>query len=617
MAEKNIPSDLRIAFLSVPIAILLILPSFADPVNLPKLIGTFVMAASSGVIFVLLRVRAREAIKSKQLKLIPSLYLLLAIFMIISGFLGNRNVYFVMLGANGRNNGLIYYLSSLILVLVIIFSKIGNSERDYLFRILRLTTVPFGLYCALQFFEIDPIPWKNIYNPVIGTLGNPNFSSSALAIFATIWFYSFSQNLPTNKARAIQDLLVSTVLASLMILTDSLQGIMVLFFGIVLVLVARLSERSTSLNRPIWILLIVGLGMAIVFVSFLGIGPLGNFLEQYTLKLRLWYSYFAIQSMLAYPLFGIGVDNYVAAFRKFRTEEFIENYGYGVVANNAHSTPLQIGATFGVVVFSIFCIIQLLILSKAVRIILSKEIECKSIKGISIVWVLVFSQSLLSIEIIGLGVLNWVLGAVLVASRSNSGQLDKVRTRKGHSKTYFETPAWTGAATIMFLLVFSSISIPLYREDQNFLKIATANVSTREGKQLVRESFRELTQITLSNPERVSSIIQNMFLSDMSNEIRQTVLNLYKSNPDDARAIDLLATFYQNENETSQEISLREILRTLDPLNPRLEMAIARAYSRAGMVASLSESIARLDKLIKEDDVDYKEFLELKSRLED
>ena len=120
--------------------------------------------------------------------------------------------------------------------------------------------------------------------------------------------------------------------------------------------------------------------------------------------------------MLDSPWSWVGVDNYITAFRKFLTQEFIQQYAVALNANNAHSTPAQVGAAFGVIVFSLYCLLHLWILIRALKIINSRDASKTHLKGIALIWILVFSQSILSIEIIGLGVMNWLLGALLLNS---------------------------------------------------------------------------------------------------------------------------------------------------------------------------------------------------------
>ena len=67
--------------------------------------------------------------------------------------------------------------------------------------------------------------------------------------------------------------------------------------------------------------------------------------------------------------------------------------------------------------------------------------------------------------------------------------------------------------------------------------------------------------------------------------------------PCDAYAGDLLATYYLNTGQIDEEIEIREKLRNQDPWNYLLELALARAYERAGRSSDLEKSVAIIERL--------------------
>jgi predicted Zn-dependent protease len=94
----------------------------------------------------------------------------------------------------------------------------------------------------------------------------------------------------------------------------------------------------------------------------------------------------------------------------------------------------------------------------------------------------------------------------------------------------------------------------------------------------------------------------------MSQEIESAVKNLYRVDGDNAYVGDLLATYYQNSNQTVLEIEVREKLRSVDPFSRYLELALAKAYSRVGDEAKLRDSVDRLRQL-SSDSPEYQESL--------
>jgi tetratricopeptide (TPR) repeat protein len=211
---------------------------------------------------------------------------------------------------------------------------------------------------------------------------------------------------------------------------------------------------------------------------------------------------------------------------------------------------------------------------------------------------LVFSQSLLSIEIIGLGVMNWVLGALILNSQSSSLVQDiGVKGKSGKKVKVENYPAWIGSLTIAALLLGSIPFILVSREDRAFIVVSRIQISDQASKDFVRENFSKLSDFSLLQAEKVDKIVGSLYRSDMFADVEKIVTRLYQVSPDDAFAGDLLATYYTNTGQIDEVIEIREKLRSQDPLNYLLELALARAYERAGRYSDLEESIAIIRKL--------------------
>ena len=611
MAQVAVSPSYKLAVLAIPATILTIFPGYVDPINLPKVLVLLALSLAAVILHLSLRSFSSKKVFSSRAKIVLAIYLSLAVTMLVTGILGSENYIRVLFGSFGRNNGLVYFFASLALAMVLLFSVIGPKEIEYLHRIFIFTSVGFASYSAIQFFSLDPIQWSNPYNRVIGTLGNPNFSSSALATFAVFWLYLTYRGSAKSIQIRISMLLTGLIMAALSWSTASLQGVVIILLGLGLVFYTAIREKFSSKTIPYLFSLMAILGLSIAFISFAGLGPLGSSLEQYTLKLRGWYASFGLRAMIDSPFYGVGVDNYISAFRSNRTESFVNQYGVALSTNNAHSTPAQIGATFGLIVFVIYCLLHLLISLRALQVINSREETNAHLKGVAIVWILIFSQSLLSIEIIGLGVMNWLLGAILLGSAIKT----KVETSNSISshrnkQVVRQLPAWVGALTIASLAVGAIPTAIISSEDRALKNILTMQVDSPESKEWVRSNFNKLGNFTLLDPDKVIRMVYNLEQSGMGSEIKTVLEDLYRVNSNDVYTNDLLATFYFNTNQPDLELEVRERLRSLDPLNYQLELNLARAYSRRGDRLSLEQSVARI-KAIAPDSQESKEAKEL------
>lgn len=602
----------KYAVWAIPATILLLIPSFTDPINLPKVLALIPLTTAVLVLFVFLRKYGSSAKNWNSEKYVVGLYAFLGLGMVITGFFGTDNYVRALFGTTGRNNGLIYYLCAITLATILILLELQEIELKYLVKIISATSVLFGIYATFQYLNRDPISWTNPYNRVIGTLGNPNFSSSALALFSILWLYRFIRENRKYKSKRSFLLLNSVWMALLSWSTESIQGLLVLGIGACLIFYVYIRERNSSRLIPYLSLFGGGTILTLLFLSFLGLGPLGAALEQYTLKLRAWYAFFGVKAMFNSPLTGIGVDNYVSAFRLYRNEDFIGQYGSVLINNNAHSTPVQVGASFGLFVFVIYCAIHLLILYRALKIINSQASSnyTNYLKMISILWVLVFAQSLLSIEIIGLGMMNWILGAIILSQSRNLLIGKDPKTSKEFKREKLDVPAWTGPLTIGALLVGTFPTILMSIEDKEFQRVAAIQVIDEESRLAVQQEYSKLSDFTLYYPDKVDQILGNLALAGLNKEVEQTVKKLYQVEPEDVYSADLLATFYNNTSQFSAELLLREKMQRMDPWNKKLELALAKAYRENDNKKKLEASITRLYKIAPES-LEYQEAMAL------
>lgn len=595
MSTGSLMQHFRIAIWSIPLTILVIAPSWVDPVNFPKLLILVMSAIPSLALYISLRKHLKKQNVANEKSYFWILYLLLAIAMIFFGSLGSVNVFRNLFGTTGRNNGLIYYLAAISVAIVILLTKISSKELRYVEKVIAFTALVFGTYCALQYLNLDPIEWSNPFNRVIGTLGNPNFSSATLGIFAVFWLGLVSLNESNSRKIKISFSILFGIFSYLAWCTESLQGIIVILVGVFLILYVTVINyfKTAFLVRLIQIGIV--LILSVLFLSFLGLGPLGTHLEQYTLRLRANYALFGIKAMINSPLSGVGVDNYNVAFRLYRTPEFIAQYGVDLNSDNAHSTPVQIGASFGLIVFMLYVFLQLVILARAAKTISSKNPETGSLKLISILWILVFIQSLISIEIIGLGVLNWTLGALILSGHNwYETSINMAAKRTSDTAKNLQFPAWAGAATILSSLCTFLLLLPITREDAIFKDILTLQIQNESDRSWLSEQYLRLTSITLADPIKVARMLNNMERAGMDKEIHELIVNNYNVNKTSFYANSMLANYYNKEGAFEEEQNVRLEIRNLDPLNFKLELVLAELYAKQKNFVKLEESVSRI-----------------------
>lgn len=551
--------------LAVPTVVLVVQPNFVDPVNLPKLIT--LLAITLTAIVASLRYVKPKKFNLNRIQL--SAAILIFLFLIsswFSGLLGSKNIIRSLLGSPGRLNGLLFYSSLALIVLMFIYFKVNAKELSYFNRCYFVTAGLLGMYMVLQYADLDPIPWNR--DALIGTMGNENFSSAALSCLWVHIFYHLVNSM--SDISNSRNFLIISVLAIMIFLiwkTNSLQGLVIISVGAALTFYSKYHRKLSKLKRS-FIVIVSFVFVILLFVSFLGRGPLGSLLYQYTLKLRFYYSQIGIRAMIENPWLGVGPDSYLNSFKLYRDEDFVSQWSINLLTDNAHSVPIQVGSGFGVPTFLLYLILQVLILLQSMKMLTKKDATVE-LKAFSLVYILAFSQSLLSIDNIGLGVLQWVTGGLVL------GYIKEEPTERAKKSTFSSRQVASSfpVATVVFASIFFSLHL-MGKQDQAWKNIFA--LEYREGdSEWVRENFNKLGKITKYEPDKVERILPNLHNAGLDSEIDSLLAELVRKNPRDAKAFELLSKSQVVGGNIQSAISSLVSASKLDPLNYRIQLKIA------------------------------------------
>jgi O-antigen ligase len=385
-----------------------------DPFNSPKLLILLVMAGwLLGFILDSYRKRPIKRFSQEFFIVGIALFFLAAQLFLL---LGRDLIVFELLGDTQRRNGFLAYLTLVIIFLYTIrnFNYDSSAQLLSLINVIGLLLVVYGM---LQVNGRDWVKWSNPHNSMIGTLGNPNFASSLLAIIALCAGFSLIHSRVKQVYRILAPLVIILSLF-LIYRSNSRQGFVVVGVGI-LVFVS-----IWSLIRGGRIRFIVPLiALSITILSILGMlqkGPLAYFLYKDSVSVRGFYWKAAINMFKSDPITGVGLDNYGYYFKLFRDPEYALRYGYELTSSNAHNTFLQLFATGGLFVGTSYFILMLSILFigiRNIRKLVGKEQLWSA--GLLSIWLAFQSQALISIDNIGLSIWGWIFGGAIVGIRSN------------------------------------------------------------------------------------------------------------------------------------------------------------------------------------------------------
>ena len=379
-------------------------------------------------------------------------------------------------GAFGRNTGLLTYLALAILVLL---ASTIKETREVLTTI-KVFSAIMGIqivYGLVQWVGLDPYSWKNLYNPIIGTLGNPNFASAFYGIAASLILpLIFSRDI-NSKFRLY--LAVSyPLLFILTIASDSWQGTGLIVIGAAIYILYRIRESKSFkvLSYPL-----VGLYGAVSAVSILGFrgdGPLGGLLNKPTFTIRVDYWQTAINTISNYPFFGVGSDSFGDWFRLMRNEDTVARIGLNVSTNSAHNVVLDMMANTGILVGLTYLVVVLMILWKSVPLIWNPTRNLNPVfLPVFLAWFAYQVQSLVSINQIGIGVWGWILQGIMVAMLLKQGDfavLHQIEKKGKVTKKVAQDPT-------ILRLVLTTLSviiavIPLYADGKLLSSVKSGDV---------------------------------------------------------------------------------------------------------------------------------------------
>ena len=242
-------------------------------------------------------------------------------------------------GRTGRGFGLIT-LFSLICILLASALYITNDKIDKVINLLTATGVFLAIYGIMQSYQLDPLSWEARNNGVVGTLGNPNFVSSFLAM-TFIPILVFTNKL---KRRLVYLVFLIPLILFAIYRAQSTQG----YIGIVLVsAIFALVYFWYKKRSMFYIILCFSTFMSLMSIlGMLNIGPMAKYLYKASVQSRgdFWRSAFSTAN--SHPIFGVGIDSFGDYFLKYR-DLIAVNHTFAEYTDSAHNYFLDYAAVGG------------------------------------------------------------------------------------------------------------------------------------------------------------------------------------------------------------------------------------------------------------------------------
>ena len=563
--EKKIAS---LIYFGAPFTTILVVTSVvSDPVNVTKLLSSGVIAFAIAALLIFK--------SQKQLWLdakVISISLILVFLTMLWAMLNSdspiqQNIY----GAFGRNTGLLAYLAMGLIALgaAVLSDKNDLKKIMYGFGVAGLINI---VYCFIAWQFKDPINWSNPYGAILGTFGNPNFISSFLGmVILAITAFALQQGLKIWQRLAL-GLTAGLALAEI-ISSNSIQGLVVTAFGLVLVALYKLrslkiESKSLRFSLITSYITVVSIGGVTALLGALQKGPLAQYIYKPSVSLRGEYWHAGINMALEKPFSGVGLDSYGDWYRRARDAQALIVPGPNTVTNAAHSVPIDFLAYGGFPLFIAYLSFILVGLVALLRVVKRQKDFDWVFVSISGIWLAYHLQSIISINQIGLAIWGWLLTGCLVSYEritrdkpkiETTGKPNNSRAKSRVEKNQYFAP---GLVAALGAIIGAIIFVPPFNADAQWRSGMVKGDAAQIRKALKSTYMTPLDNMRLINSVQI--LEQNKLTDDAYFYAKEAV----KLNPE---SFDAWRTLLSATKATQEEKNFAmERMQILDPKNKEL-----------------------------------------------
>jgi O-antigen ligase len=543
---------------------LFFLPKSVDVFNFPK--QWVLVSLAIGALFHN-QLSQKSKVNSRLIthKLLFWLLLSLSLLVVASGLLTDTTIVRALFGYPGRANGVLTFLAIFAVIWIGSTMAITSDFFRKLLKRLIFLFAAIGLYSFIQFLSLDPIAWNNSYNRIIGTFGNPNFSGAFLGVAALVTLYASIYS--ANSVR-IYFALLSSILLFLALATESLQAGGIFLICIAVLISVFVYKRFTRWKFKIFLVVLILISVFISY-SFLGNGPLGEKLYQYTLNLRLNYWRVGIETAGSFPWLGIGPDSYIEGFRLFRGANFVANYSDQVRSDSAHNVLINFMANFGIPAFIILLFVILIISKKALEVLFRNHESPVIVPMVALIWILMLTQSLFSLEQIGLATFQWCCGALLLNQNFTSQKKTDSFNGK-NSKQHQRESILQGLKTELSILigVFTLIAgWSFIRQSIDLGGTAMTSVSIGVTDSVIDEERKKYGDYVEMEITRALFFTNYLLRAERYELVKEIMKKSLSQDPDAVEALEQLAKLAKFQADYPQELTYRKLIEKKDPYN--------------------------------------------------
>ena len=447
-----------------------------DPMGLPKL----TVLAFFAVVALSLMIPVIKNLFSSSYRILVILLSLFIVQIILVLLFSGANIGAQFYGTYTRNTGALAYISLALLLL----SSSLVSDKQFLKKFIGTTLIIGAIlivYGNIQYLGLEPFPYVNAYtvNAPVGTFGNSNFQAAFMGLIAVV----ASTMVLNPRFKMLTRLGLGLMgLAAIVVVRETLSSQGYLNFiagaGVVAMLWLFMSKRK-SLAIAVAGLGVIGGGL--VFLGLINSGPLAKYIYEASIAARGHYWRAGIKMLIEHPIFGVGMDNYGTWYGRNR-QVAMEN-GFSTYANTAHNVYLDLASNGGFPLLVIYLAITALGVVAVVRVIQRNDGFDAYFLATVGAWAAYQTQSLISINQLGLAIWGWVLSGLIIGYEintrvsQNSQSVPVSRKQKGNRAKSSAQPLSSKSVLSLFagVVIGALIATPLYLANSRFYAAIKAN----------------------------------------------------------------------------------------------------------------------------------------------
>jgi len=555
-----------------------------DPFNSPKL-WVILLMASILAGYLLIKFQEKDLIK-RYFNVIL-LAIVFAISITLSTFLSDAPVT-SFIGETQRRNGFICYIS-LTIIFIYTMLTLNFHYISKLFKAALITGFILSIYGLLQSTGNDFVKWNNPYNSVIGTVGNPNFSSAIMAVLATICFgVIFLENFSTfYKMSAF---LTFLLLAITIYRSDASQGLVSLLVGTGTLTIFYLYKKNKIIGLCVSVVSLSGFFLLVL--GMLQYGPLKSFIYKDSISVRGFYWRAGIKMLEDNLLSGVGLDRYGSNFKIYREPSYSVRYGFDITSTNAHNVPIQMFATGGLLLGISYLMIVVVTLVTGIKSLKSLPITKQRIMITLLASYLAFqAQTLVSIDNIGISVWGWVISGSIIALAKHDLPSFNNNLKSSTSFALLQ-PAISGAILLLSLLM---VVIPMVKSESSMYKARNwFNPQIPQNLKFLSDETDKIFSNKLSDFSYKFTAAVYLYQSGQKINAKAELIKIAENDPKNLEALNYLALISEEEGDLQKNLAYRIKIDLLDPWNARNILEMAKIYNQLNNGSQVSQLRDRL-----------------------